>query len=78
MGVKFEAIYKDYKRVLEENTKLLSDKESACELIANLEKSRDNYKDQSLNLKHELKLLKNKDRHLNLYHLARLEENDSK
>lgn len=55
---KFHSLYNDYKKTLEENKLLIEEAKLSDSKIRMLEKAKENYKDQSLDLKQEIKQLK--------------------
>ncbi len=58
MESKFEQLYTDYKASVEENKELRKKLEAKEVLIKQSEKAKENYKDQAIDLKQEIKQLK--------------------
>lgn len=58
MEEKFQKLYGDYKTSLEENSGLKKAVEAKEQVIRQAEKAKENYKDQVIDLKQEIKSLK--------------------
>lgn len=58
MEEKFVSLYEDYKKTLDENKQLQKKLESQEVLIRKTEKAKENYKDQTIDLKQEIRQLK--------------------
>ena len=71
MEEKFQKLYEDYKTSLEENTSLRKAVEFKEQLARQAEKAKENYKDQVIDLKQEIKSLKSQLKEVNIKDLNR-------
>mmetsp|Transcript_10029 Transcript_10029/g.9969 ORF Transcript_10029/g.9969 Transcript_10029/m.9969 type:complete len:151 (-) Transcript_10029:138-590(-) len=58
MESKFEKMFEEFKRTMDENKELKGQLDSQETLVKQLEKAKDNFKDQTLDLKAEIRTLK--------------------
>ena len=55
---RFQKIYHQYKKAIEDNKQLASENQSLEDRLSQVESAKENYKDQVIEMKHELKRLK--------------------